>query len=203
MNTRTLSLVASLLAVGAHAQQAWDLTASDFQFTPDLLTITAGDTVHLHLDAGHSFTEIPRSAWELNVTSPVLEYDFGPYDQLNNDHYLVLTDAPDTLYYICVPHADMGMKGRIIVQPFEGIHEQQLQAVDLFPVPATDIVQVRPVPKGAVQARIIDGSGRTVAEMPVRDGRLDVGGVPNGSYQVLVCDAKGRVQAKQALVVQH
>jgi plastocyanin len=199
-----LPFVVGLTCSGLYAQTSHTIVASDFQFAPDLLTINAGDTVWLHLGAGHSFREVTADAWDLNVTTPIIGYDIGPFTEYNEEHYLVITTAPDTLYYLCVPHADMGMKGRIIIQEGNmGIQASSMEPAVLFPNPTEGPLSLVPPVPGTVQAVITDAAGRIV-EVPVsRDGRLDVGELPSGSYQVSFIDADGVELTRRTIAVRH
>ena len=72
---RTILLVLALLGTTLHAQVTHTLVASDFQFEPDLLTISSGDTVHIILGAGHSFTQVSAGTWNLNQGAPQIGID--------------------------------------------------------------------------------------------------------------------------------
>ncbi len=190
---RTPFLVTACLgASGLFAQTTHIITATDFQFTPDLLTITAGDTIRLHLGPDHAFREVAALTWELNGSQPAIGWDIGPFTEFNDESYFVETTAPDTLYYVCPPHVAMGMKGRIIIEEAPiGIGTLRTKASVLFPNPTDGITWLSPLPLGAVQARLIDASGRTHFVPIPPEGRLDLGAFAPGLYQLSVLNTFG------------
>ncbi len=201
---RTLLPILALVSTAAHAQTTYTVVASDFQFEPSELTVQAGDTVRLTLNAGHGFRQITSTAWDLDEVVPINGPDLGPFPELNTEHYLVLNTAPDTLYYICVPHADMGMKGRIIVQAGSiGMGETGAPSTALFPNPTAGTLWISPMHGSVIAARVTDGAGRLM-EFPVqRDGRLEVGSLADGAYHTSFMDAQGKVLAQGRFMVRH
>jgi plastocyanin len=188
----------------ALAQTTHTISATDFEFNPSLLTITAGDTVRLNLAAGHSFREVTASAWDMNVTQPVIGWDFGPFDELNTENYLVITTAPDTLYYICVPHADMGMKGRIIIQEASiGMESIREEPVRMFPIPASTTLWLSPMLPGIIAARVTDAAGRMMELSVSHDGQLNVGALADGFYHASFTNAEGHELARRMFTVMH
>lgn len=201
---RALFPLLLLVGLSGQAQTNHTITAVDFEFLPLDLTITAGDTVYLNLGPGHGFREITANAWDLNVTTPAIGYDFGPYDVLNTENFIVLTAAPDTLHYICVPHATMGMKGRIFVQEASiGMDDPEARSTRFFPNPTTGTVWLSPAPAGAITARTTDSLGRTSVMRVSPGGRTEAGGLSDGPYHIAFMDGDGKVITQGRLIVQH
>lgn len=77
-------------------------------FDPDMLTINVLDTVFFTGLGYHNATEVDEATYLANGTT-----SNGGFEYLFDDFH-VFTD-PGTYYYVCTPHAGMGMKGMITV----------------------------------------------------------------------------------------
>lgn len=108
MNKLLLS-VALLMAMCNIYATTWTITNSGTTFTPDLITITLGDTVVFQLEGQHNAQEVSQADWNANNNSPIIGF------QTNFGGGEVTGLTGGTHYYVCSPHASMGMKGRIIV----------------------------------------------------------------------------------------
>lgn len=181
------------------AQQSHTIVATDFEFTPELLHIAPADTVWIHLNPGHSFREVTGSAWIDNETTPVGAFDFGPFDVTDSSHFLVLTSPHDTLYYICVPHASMGMKGRIVVDDAPiGFAEQPVTTLRL--VPSGHDLRLWDAAPGML-ARAVDLNGRN-HPLLVEGTLLRTDGLVPGLYVVEVTHANGDPLLVQRVVLE-
>lgn len=89
----------------------WTVTNSGNTFSPSTVTITQGDTVLFQLAGAHNAQEVSQTTWNANGNSPVIGF------QTNFGGGTVTGLTTGTHYYVCSPHASMGMKGRIIVNP--------------------------------------------------------------------------------------
>jgi plastocyanin len=196
-------LVAVTVSTATSAQNTYSLVASDFQFGPPLLTINAGDTVRISLNAGHSFREVSQATWELNVGSPGIGWDFPTATELTL-HDLVTT-VPGTIYYVCVPHVNMGMKGRIIVA--EGtidVEENTRLNHHLQPNPTTGLVSLSGTLPGATRVRVVDPTGRVcLDEAFASDRSFDLGSLTPGHYGLLVLDKNEQVIARDGIDLQQ
>ena len=90
------------------------------RFKPDRITIHAGDTVEWKNTSSfvHTVTADARRAPE--GTKVVLPTGAAPFDSGNikaDGSYRHTFTVPGTYKYICVPHAELGMTGEVIVQP--------------------------------------------------------------------------------------
>jgi hypothetical protein len=77
-------------------------------FSPSDLTITLGDTIYFDNLTNHNAVEVSEETYNNNGT-----VSNGGFE-LYSDDYIVL-DEVGTHYYVCTPHVQMGMKGKIIV----------------------------------------------------------------------------------------
>jgi plastocyanin len=85
------------------------ITNSGFSFSPGSITINIGDTVKFVVDSDHKPREVSQATWDANGTT-----SNGGFDLPFGGGTVVLTQT-GIHYYVCVPHASMGMKGTITV----------------------------------------------------------------------------------------
>lgn len=147
--------------------KVWLITNNNNTFTPNTITINIGDTVNFAITSYHNAQEVSDRTWADNGTTLLaggFEVPFGGG--------LVL---PDKLgvgkhYFVCKPHASLGMKGIITVQGTTAISEnQQLSDISIYPNPATDRINIKAGSElpGTLYS-ITDQSGREVL-----NGKLD------------------------------
>lgn len=191
----TLFLFAAL-PWAASAQTTHELTNVGNTFSPNVITMDAGDNIHLVLTGNHTCTQVDQSTWNANGNTPN-----GGFNYSAGEHTFTL-DVPGTYYYVCIPHAGLGMKGQIIVEPTTGVREEASTAqLGLFPNPAGNEVWINGLETGQI-VQLIDAAGRLVLEsQPTGDGLLNIAGVETGNYQVAIRDASGRMIAVKALAV--
>ena len=89
----------------------WVVTNSGNTFSPASITITAGDTVSFQLAGSHHAQEVGVNTYNANGNAPIIGF------QTNFGGGLVTGLSVGTHYYVCDPHASMGMKGIINVNP--------------------------------------------------------------------------------------
>ena len=97
-----------------------------FAFSPDALTITLGDTVVFNLASIHTAREVSKATWDANGTT-----SDGGFDLPFGGGTVVLTTVGDH-YYVCVPHASLGMKGVITVLAATGVNTVNAPIPDKF-----------------------------------------------------------------------
>lgn len=108
-------------------------------FTPDELTITVGDVVEWDIGGSHNAVEVSEETWNANgsESNGGFNVDFGGGE--------VTFDEAGTYYYVCEPHAGLGMKGIIIVQTINSladVKEEQFPLLQLYPNPARNDLTV-------------------------------------------------------------
>jgi plastocyanin len=86
------------------------VTTAGFTFSPDSFTITAGDTVVFSISSMHNVVEVSHETWTANGSSPLA----GGFSLPFGGGSLVITGI-GTHYFVCRPHASLGMKGAITV----------------------------------------------------------------------------------------
>jgi plastocyanin len=190
----SLSLIA--LTMGAAAQTTHELTNVEETFVPDLITLQAGDSIHLVLADPHTCTQVDEATWDANGNT-----SNGGFDYPSGDTTFAL-NAPGTYYYVCVPHADMGMKGRFVVTASSGIGELHPDAGSrISPNPASKQVHLVGVPSSG-HVSVLDANGKVALEAPVpADGMLQVSSLQAGAYTIVVTDEQGKTVSGQRLVI--
>lgn len=115
------------------AQSTHIVVASGTSFTPANLTAVAGDTIVADFIGTHSMTEVSEADWNDNTPNSNGGFWIGVNAPTEND-WFVLNEV-GTYYYICIPHAMMGMKGIIeVIDPPLGIEEDDENNFAISPV---------------------------------------------------------------------
>jgi plastocyanin len=89
--------------------QTVTVTNAGFAFSPATVTIRAGDAVNFSLESIHNVVEVSKATWDANgnTSNGGFTMPFGGGSHTFN--------RPGIYYYVCSPHASLGMKGTIIV----------------------------------------------------------------------------------------
>ena len=172
---------------------------NNFTFSPATLTIQSGDSVRFTIANIHTVIEVSQNTWNNNDTDPLS----GGF-QLGAGGGLVLPGdlTVGTHWYVCGPHASMGMKGIIIVQQTTAVEDPAVGlAFTISPNPAFDLVQVswsKSISSREYQIDILDINGKTVytTKDVVNDGtnqrvQINLGSFPEGTYIVRLQDESG------------
>ena len=198
---RPYALLLAATALSAAAQTTHTISTSNSNvFNPATVNAVVGDEIHLIITGNHTFTEVDEATWNDDGTT-----SNGGHDYSGGEHFFTL-DEPGTIYFVCVPHASMGMKGRIIVTDATGVDEMtRATAPALFPNPASSTLQLDSrASAGVVRIELIDMRGARVLNSALPAGRsIDVSGLPNGSYSATAFGADDRVLFREHLTVQH
>ncbi len=191
-------LLCTLLGVvlASQAQTTHELTNAGTTFSPNVITMQPGDSIHLVLANPHTCTQVDQSTWEANGNTPN-----GGFNYPSGEHTFSL-DVPGTYYYVCTPHAGMGMKGQIVVEDNTGVQEAaDLSALKVSPNPARDQVQISGYEPGQT-VQVLDLAGRKVmSATPSGDGLIDISALKAGTYNISVTDAQGRWNFITPLVI--
>src|SRR5664280_1325967 len=119
----------------------WTITNSGFAFTPSTITITSGDDVSFVLESMHNAIEVSQATWDVNGNTPL---SGGFSVAFAGGSVLPAKLTVGTHWYVCSPHASLGMKGTIIVSTSTVIKENQEQInILVYPNPSSDFITVR------------------------------------------------------------
>jgi len=126
MKTKIL-LSAFLLSVSLTVfPTTWQISLGpgSYSFTPTPLTINLGDDVIFSLSSIHNAVEVSSATWQANGNLPITGFNVPYGGGLLAASQLQL----GTHYYVCEPHASMGMKGIINVVSSTGIKENNYES---------------------------------------------------------------------------
>ena len=160
-------------------------------FSPQTITVNLGDTVNFSIASTHNVVEVSQATYAANGSTQLAGGFSTPFGG-----GLVFT-APLTVgthWYVCQPHASIGMKGRIIVQTATGIDENLLQVnISVYPVPAASEVTLNfgKEMRGTLQFHNIHGEVLEQTQINSAALTLDIGDKPKGIYFITVIDENG------------
>src|SRR5262245_20793301 len=108
-------LIIFLLALYSEMASSTIVTviSSGYTFSPQTITVNAGDTVNFSLTSIHNVTEVSQATYAANGSTPLAGGFSTPY---GGGWVFTESLTTGTHWYVCQSHASMGMKGRIIVQ---------------------------------------------------------------------------------------
>jgi plastocyanin len=118
----------------------WQIVNSGYTFSPSTLTIQQGDDVNFSLASIHDAVEVSQSVWNAGSSFPIIGFTvpFGG----GNVSASELT--PGIHYYVCEPHASLGMKGQIIVQSVSGLTDTKTgNTISVYPNPVVDHLNIQ------------------------------------------------------------
>ena len=190
----TLTLFATVLPFLLSAQS---ISTVGFSFSPALLTVQAGTDITLTIGGQHTMTEVSEATWNANGNTSNGGFNFGP-----GTNTLNLT-IPGTYYYVCIPHANMGMKGRIVVETSTGLAEETFdRSFTLYPNPASDELVLSTTIAPGAELVLIDMQGREALRWTVQgNDRIDITQLSVGSYTAVLRDAAGTLQASGRIAI--
>ena len=89
------------------------VTNAGASFTPFTTTITFGDSVNFFISGSHDAREVSFATWTANGNTPLPGFQTPFGGGMVTPVFLTV----GTHYYVCTPHAGIGMKGIIVVNP--------------------------------------------------------------------------------------
>ncbi len=132
MKTKLLFAALALYS-GVALSATVTITNSSFEFSPDNISINVGDTVIFQIASIHNAVEVSESTWSANGNTPLtggFSVGFGGGQ--------VTGLAAGVHFYVCQPHASLGMKGKITVNAASGIDtpEASKDKITIYPNPS-------------------------------------------------------------------
>jgi plastocyanin len=205
----TLLLFAMALVSGVALSAKVTITNSGFEFSPDDITINAGDTVIFQLTSAHNALEVNEVTWLANGNSALdggfsLPFGGGQLTGL----------AAGVHFYVCQTHASSGMKGKITVNGSSGIFtpEAAYQLFTIFPNPSNGKFQLRfdnssgytgTGNSQGLSVEIYNLLGEKILSIPgfipQTSNEIDLTSSPAGYYFVKISDGK-KVFTKKVLL---
>lgn len=200
-------ILAALLGPAAAIAGTHTVTNVENVFTPATITIDEGDTVVFSIGLDHNAAEVSQTTWDSNGTAPLAG---GFYAGFGGGTVTGL--AAGTHYYVCQPHAEFGMKGRIIVNPVTdagptaGRTPARFSLAQNFPNPfnPSTTIEYSVAERSTALITVYDGLGRRVRTLvsgemgpgtytTVWDGSTE-GGFPavSGTYFIRMTAGNGK-----------
>ena len=173
------------------------ILSSGYTFVPDEVTIQPGDTVIFDLGPIHNAVEVSEETWLAGDTT-----SNGGFRLPLGGGTVTLTEV-GTHYYVCQPHASLGMKGIIHVEipnSLSGNHTIEELQLCAYPNPASDLLELsfNIENAGMIQVNLIDLSGRTISTLIDKEfaaGRytesIPFGNIEPGHYILFVRTKSG------------
>ncbi len=162
----------------------WIITSPGNTFSPSTITITLGDTILFNINGSHNVVEVSQATW--NANGNVSNFGFS----LPFGGGMLIPTFVNTYYYVCQPHAFMGMKGQIIVNPSTGIPavSDKDRLLKFLPNPTSTQTRVHTgIPDGlSNNLTVFDITGKVVmtTENILNNHLLDVAFLRKGIYFV-------------------
>ncbi len=143
MSSKILSLAFMLSTSLTAFCTTWTINNAGTTFTPNNITIAQGDSVRFTIASSHNVREVNQTTYTANGTAALA----GGF-QLGFGGGLLLPAqlGVGAHYFVCVPHASMGMKGTINVTGTVGIANTEfLATISIFPNPTSKILNIESV----------------------------------------------------------
>lgn len=165
---KQINLLLVLLICGVFTSaysKTYSVTYVGHTFSPDLITANVGDSVVFTLGQYHDMVEVNKTTWEANGNTSnggiVLPFGGG----------VVVLVSTDSIYYVCTPHASVGMKGKIVVlsntvSTFD-VQDNSENKLKAFPNPVRDILSLNfyVSENTKVNIDLLDITGRTIKQL--------------------------------------
>jgi plastocyanin len=170
-------------------------TLNSNTFSPDVVTIQLGESVQFNIGSIHTATQVSEATWMANDSDPLS----GGFNFSSGSHIYTPTEI-GTIYYVCQPHANMGMKGRIIVETNTTITEVPTPQFRIYPNPAVNEISIES--SDAQELILIDVQGREVMKTMLKgNDTVDVSSLPEGNYTATLRNTGGDVVATQRIAI--
>jgi len=156
-------------------------------FTPATVNALVGDTIIWNLAVSHDVVEVDQSTWAANGNTPMS----GGFSLPNGGgQYVIQAGDVGTIYYVCSPHASMGMKGRIFVGTL-GLENQNSISMQIMQSVQDQFIKltVNGPTTGKVMVDMMNLSGQVVKTTSLNlqgetSTMIEVGDLPKGVYMV-------------------
>jgi plastocyanin len=131
-------MLLTVIAVSAAYPAKHVVTNNMNSFSPAEITINVGDTVVFTIGGSHNAVEVSKETYDAkgNTSNNGFSVGFGGGS-------VAFTNA-GTYYYVCQPHASLGMRGIIHVVTPSSVNEiaETSRGISLYPNPASNYVSI-------------------------------------------------------------
>jgi plastocyanin len=135
-------LIIFIFYANAGFAKIWTITNSGLSFSPSTITINPEDTVVFSIAGIHQVREVNETDWNANGSTALP----GGFETPSGGGMILPSQLGlGTHFYVCVPHAESGIKGKIIVQTATGINENHSKTdrICVYPNPAVNLVTIK------------------------------------------------------------
>ncbi len=191
-----ITLALALVAFTTQAQITI-ITQNSNTFAPASATVDVGETVTFNVSTQHTATQVSEETWMVNGNTPLPGgFNFG-----SGMHEFVPA-SPGTIYFVCIPHAGMGMKGQLVVQVGTSVEERaSTETFRMYPNPATDEMTVEWNDPSA-ELVLIDAQGREVLRSRVNTNeRIGLAHLVAGNYTAVLRNTEGITIGSQRVTI--
>ena len=197
----TISL---LLAAGSFVgfAKTWEVKNSGLIFTPSALTVAANDTIKFVLGGNHDAKEVSKTTFDAGESTALTNGFSTPF---GGGTVLAKDLTVGTHYYVCTPHASLGMKATITVEAVTGVEQNNLDAViSVFPNPSSGQVQVDASALNLADDNtlaVYSSQGEKISETIITTSQsiIDLSNQPKGIYFIRISNKNG-VVSKQVTI---
>jgi len=197
---RALLLSAILMTAGSIASNAtiWTISNNGNLFSPATTTIIAGDTVRFDINNTHDAVEVSQSTYNANGTTPLS----GGFDIPFGGGTVLPAQLPvGQHWFVCTPHAAMGMKGIINVSAATSVTDVLAKsAITVGPNPTMDYVTIHStLTLDKTTFSIVDMTGKKLATGSIngKESKIDIQSLSKGNYFLLL----GNGMAKRTIKI--
>ncbi len=177
------------------------IVTGEMSFIPETLFVDVGDTVEFIIYSPHSAIQVDENAWLNNEVIPTIE---GFYFESGSYEHVIKSADPHVIYYICLAHASMGMKGRIFINNFTGINTPANSSVlNVYPslLKENETISIELPGANSFKARVYGITGVEVAKVDVNDSQLALPATfGKGIYFLRVIDSNKKMYVKKIVI---
>lgn len=182
---KTILLSALLTAAFSYYGHAtiWTIANSGDVFSPANVTIATGDTVVFNITNNHDAVEVSQSTYAANGNTPLANGFTTPF---GGGTILPAQLAAGQHWFVCTPHAVMGMKGIITVSAPTSITDVLAKTeINVSPNPSSNRITVSSsMSLKGVHYFLTDISGKNLGTGLLNESEttIDIQALPVGNY---------------------
>ncbi len=200
MKTKTLLLLLSLSIGVTGFAKTWTVTNNGFAFSPKVLTISPGDSVLFTLESFHNALEVSQANWNANSNTPL---SGGFQTAFGGELVLPAQLTTGTHWYVCQPHASMGMKASIVVQGLTAkVNENEAnKTFSIYPNPSNGNFTVEMNTANMQILQVFDLTGKLMLSEFINEKTMvDTNNLPTGVYTISIRNNNESVLNKKMVI---
>ena len=197
--TLLFTSIICLFSISAISQNKHTINVSATNvYTPDTLEIIRGDTVLFNVNQSHPTIQVSETTYRSNGNTP-LTGGFGSFASPTS----IVFNEPGNIFFVCRPHAFLGMKGMIVVKNWPLGTDKELSAtgVNVYPNPAKSFVTVQ-LPQATIVQSIcvLNSNGlevlRSSVNASVSSYSINTEALNSGIYNVAILTSDKKIVSK-------